>query len=361
MTDVTTTLDSCTFCDREVEPDAHADCHSLCHRRLDIETGADAVTERFACPHCFGEILSLTGDMMARDVDATDTDALAAVADCSFCGNDFDDDASLELLAVDDTCYVLCAGCSSVFDQFCSNVPESEPEGDVVVAADGGDESAAEDAEASDAAAESDTEEAADAAEDESADVSDESEAVEAAGETEAEAEDAEITDEASDAVADEVAEAADDTADETVEHVADEADEVATDEAAEDEAGADDTDDEYLHDADEAATAAAAADASDLKNVLDSGLDDVETDDQVRFDIRRDSRDGSSEISTVDGTVTRAETSYIGGSTIYVDGDDGEEYRLESSFSSEAVRISTVAGHDLDFRGHLDALARIE
>jgi hypothetical protein len=98
--------------------------------------------------------------------------------------------------------------------------------------------------------------------------------------------------------------------------------------------------------------------DSMDLGTVLDSGLDDVEVDDRVGFDVRADTgNDVSATVDTVRGDVTRAETSYIGGSTVYVDGDDGEEYRLESSFSSEAVRITTIHGHDLRFEGHLDEL----
>ncbi|WP_435333887.1 hypothetical protein [Haloarchaeobius sp. TZWWS8] len=101
--------------------------------------------------------------------------------------------------------------------------------------------------------------------------------------------------------------------------------------------------------------------DSSDLGTVLESGLDDVEFDDEVRFDIRRESREGDAVVFTVEGSVDRAETSYIGGSTVYVAGDDGETYRLESSFSSEAVRVGTVDGHDVNFKGHLDELVRIE
>lgn len=97
--------------------------------------------------------------------------------------------------------------------------------------------------------------------------------------------------------------------------------------------------------------------DGSDLGTVLDSGLDDVAEGDRVHFDLRRDTGDGSAPTETVSGDVTSADTSYIGGSTIYVDGDDGEEYRVESSFSSEAVRVTTVHGHDLEFEGHLDEL----
>jgi hypothetical protein len=97
--------------------------------------------------------------------------------------------------------------------------------------------------------------------------------------------------------------------------------------------------------------------DDTDLGTVLDSGLDDVVEGDRVHFDLRRDTGDGSAPTETVSGDVTSADTSYIGGSTIYVDGDDGEEYRVESSFSSDAVRVTTVHGHDLQFRGHLDEL----
>lgn len=97
--------------------------------------------------------------------------------------------------------------------------------------------------------------------------------------------------------------------------------------------------------------------DGTDLGTVLDSGLDDVAEGDRVHFDLRRDTGDGSAPIETVSGDVTSADTSYIGGSTIYVDGDDGEEYRVESSFSSDAVRVTTVHGHDLQFEGHLDEL----
>ncbi|WP_435347742.1 hypothetical protein [Haloarchaeobius sp. HRN-SO-5] len=98
--------------------------------------------------------------------------------------------------------------------------------------------------------------------------------------------------------------------------------------------------------------------DPIDLGTVLDSGLDDVEVDDRIAFTVRADTSGATSDtVDTVRGDVTRAETSYIGGSTVYVDGDDGEEYRLESSFSSEAVRVTTVHGHDLRFQGHLDEL----
>ncbi|MFD1647378.1 hypothetical protein [Haloarchaeobius litoreus] len=97
--------------------------------------------------------------------------------------------------------------------------------------------------------------------------------------------------------------------------------------------------------------------DGSDLGTVLDSGLDDVVEGDRVHFDLRRDTGDGSAPTETVSGDVTSADTSYIGGSTIYVDGDDDEEYRVESSFSSDAVRVTTVHGHDLQFEGHLDEL----
>ncbi|MFC4407950.1 hypothetical protein [Haloarchaeobius iranensis] len=97
--------------------------------------------------------------------------------------------------------------------------------------------------------------------------------------------------------------------------------------------------------------------DDTDLGTVLDSGLDDVVEGDRVHFDLRRDTGDGSAPTETVSGDVTSADTSYIGGSTIYVDGDDGEEYRVESSFSSDAVRVTTVHGHDIEFQGHLDEL----
>ncbi|WP_267640835.1 hypothetical protein [Haloarchaeobius amylolyticus] len=312
-------LQTCTFCERPVSRD---DLHSLCHRRVDLATDADAVTERLACEHCFGEITELTDDMTAHDVDVTDPDSLAGVEACSFCTDAFGDDDSLELLAVDDTCYLLCADCAGVFDQFVANVPETEPEPatDVatpVPAGDGGDVDpieAVDDADAEDPGA--DAGEEADPAEDVTVGAT-------AGG------------DDGSDAT------------DETTSEV---------DATAE----MDDDGPEALHDAGQAAEAVAAADGSDLKNVLDSGLDDVAEGDEIRFDIRRESRDGDAEISTVDGVVTRAETSYIGGSTAYVHGDDGAEYRLESSFSSEAVRVSTVDGHDLEFRGHLDALVRL-
>ncbi|WP_256296571.1 hypothetical protein [Haloarchaeobius salinus] len=98
-------------------------------------------------------------------------------------------------------------------------------------------------------------------------------------------------------------------------------------------------------------------SDPTDLGTVLDSGLDDVEENDRVHFDLQRDTGDGSAPTETVSGDVTSADTSYIGGSTIYVAGDDGEEYRVESSFSSDAVRVTTVHGHDLRFEGHLDEL----
>ncbi|MCT9097917.1 hypothetical protein [Haloarchaeobius sp. HME9146] len=290
---------SCTFCERTFSDDDDGpDLHSLCHRRVDLSTEADAVTERLACEHCFDEISELTDDMAAHDVDATDPDSLGEVDDCSLCGDDFGDDDSLELLAVDDICYLLCADCTGVFDQFVANVPETTPE------------------------ATADMEAAVPAGHGDDVDP-------------------IEVADEPDESGAD-----SDDAGDDT----------------ADDEAEAEGDDGPVaLHDANQAAEAVAAADASDLKNVLDSGLDDVEEGYEIRFDVRRDSRDGSSEISTMDGVVTRAETSYIGGSTIYVHGDDGEEYRLESSFSSEAVRVSTVDGHDLDFRGHLDALVRLE
>ena len=97
--------------------------------------------------------------------------------------------------------------------------------------------------------------------------------------------------------------------------------------------------------------------DDTDLGTVLDSGLDDVVEGDRVHFDLRRDTGDDSAPTKTVSGDVTSADTSYIGGSTIYVDGDDGEEYRVESSFSSDAVRVTTVHGRDLQFEGHLDEL----
>ncbi|WP_439027539.1 hypothetical protein [Haloarchaeobius sp. DT45] len=285
---------TCTFCDRTFAAGDDPDLHSLCHRRVDFSTDADAVTERLACPHCFDEISELTDDMTAHEVDATDPDSLAAVEVCSLCTDEFGDDDSLELLAVDDSCYLLCAACTGVFDQFVANVPENPVEAEdvatAVPAGDGGKPVV---------------------------------EATTDAGEGDDDGE--------------------------------------GTSDAAADESDTDADGPEALHDAGQAAEAVATADASDLKNVLDSGLDDVEEGDEVRFDTRRESRDGSAEISTTDGVVTRAETSYIGGSTVYVHGDDGEEYRLESSFSSEAVRVSTVDGHDLDFRGHLDALVRLE